>query len=412
MQFDARQAKALKPGQHLVVGGCPGLRLEVTPTTKTWTYRYKSPVDGRMKQTALGQWPGMSVLEAAQAWQAKRDERSSGAEPRKREKVMPARPYSVADLVADYLEGHIDTGRSEAGALAARRRLEAAIEPIAARPAASITRADAFDLLEAHQTAPTAAAKLRGLLGGAWDYALDAGRLDGDTPNWWRVVMRGRLRSKGKIIGGEHQGQARRVLHADEVKALLAWLPNLHPLGRDCVVMYLWTATRGVEFLGMRPEHVRKESDGWWWTCPKAVTKNARHASAVDLRVPLVGRALEVTRRRLAGVGSSGWLFEDLRGDQYTQHDFSTYIYSLQPYSAKVAAREGEGLLLPVAHWTPHNLRRTARTMLAALGCPNEVGEAILGHMPTEIVGTYNAYSYDAERRHWLKKLSDRLEAL
>ena len=123
--------------------------------------------------------------------------------------------------------GHIDTGRGEAAALAARRRLESAIEPVASRPAASITRSDAFDLLEAHKGTPTAAAKLRGLLGGAWDYALDAGRLDGTVPNWWRVVHRGRLKSRGKIVGGEHQGQSRRVLHVDEVKALLAWLPNL-----------------------------------------------------------------------------------------------------------------------------------------------------------------------------------------
>ena len=65
MPFDARQAKLLKPGQQLVVGGCPGLRLEATPGTKTWTYRYKSPVDGRMKQTAPRQWPHMGIMEAA-----------------------------------------------------------------------------------------------------------------------------------------------------------------------------------------------------------------------------------------------------------------------------------------------------------------------------------------------------------
>ena len=290
VRFDARAAKLVKPGQHLVVGGCPGLRLEATPSTKTWTYRYKSPIDGRMKQAALGQWPHMGIIEAAQAWQEKRQQRGERVEPGKPKKAAPARLYSVADLVADYLAGHIEQGRREAGAVAARRRLQSAIEPVAPRPAASITRSDAFDLLEAHKGAPTAAAaKLRGLLGGAWDYALDAGRLDGNAPNWWRVVHRGRLKSRGKIVGGEHQGQSRRVLHADEVKALLAWLPNMHQLGRDCAVMYLWTSTRGVEFLGMRAEHVRKESDGWWWTCPKAATKNARHADAVDLRVPLVG---------------------------------------------------------------------------------------------------------------------------
>ena len=38
------------------------------------------------------------------------------------------------------------------------------------------------------------------------------------------------------------------------------------------------------------------------------------------------------------------------------------------------------GAMLDIEHWSPHDLRRTVRTGLARLGCPNEVGEAILGH--------------------------------
>jgi integrase len=162
----------------------------------------------------------------------------------------------------------------------------------------------------------------------------------------------------------------------------------------------------------MRPEHVTQEKDGYWWTVPKELTKNARFEHAVDLRVPLVGRALKIVKRRLEAVGKSGLLFEDVRGEQYTQHDFSTYIYSLQPYSAKAVRRQGEGLVLPVTGWTPHNLRRSSRTLLASMGCPQEIGEAILGHLPTKIVGTYNAYTYDKERRLWLGKLSKQLESL
>ena len=39
MHFDARVAKLLKPGEHLLVSGCPGLRLDVSVSRKTWTYR-------------------------------------------------------------------------------------------------------------------------------------------------------------------------------------------------------------------------------------------------------------------------------------------------------------------------------------------------------------------------------------
>ncbi len=421
MYFDVRAAKLLKPGEHLGVDGCPGLRLVATETRRTWTYRYKA-ADGRMKQVAIGHAPKMTVQDAASAWQALRTARDAGQDPgaqRREERRAAQAPldvgYTVEQLVQDYLKGHIEASRKAEGAQAARRALERLLaeEPdFARRQAAAIKRSDCFDLLDARKDTPTAAAKLRSNLGSAWEYALDAGRLDGDVPNWWRAVMKGRLKSRGKRVGGEHVGQQRRVLPEPEIGALLDWLPNMHELGRDATVLYLWTAARGVEILGIRPEHVTEERDGWWWTVPKEQTKNARFEQAVDLRVPLVGRALQVVKRRLKGVGVSGWLFEDARGEQYTQHDFSSYIYSLQPYSAKAARRQGEGLVVPVVGWTPHNLRRSSRTLLAALGCPEPIGEAILGHLPPKIVGTYNAYSYDSERRLWLSRLAKRLESL
>lgn len=70
--------------------------------------------------------------------------------------------------------------------------------------------------------------------------------------------------------------------------------------------------------------------------------------------------------------------------------------------------------MLHLPPWAPHDLRRTVRTTLAALGCPDAVAEAVLGHMPAGIVGVYNRHTYDNERRHWLTLLAahwDRLAA-
>ena len=67
MLFDARTAKLLKPGEHIIVDASLGLRLVVTASRRTWTYRYKSPVDGRMCQMALGQWLAMP-----QRWHGRR----------------------------------------------------------------------------------------------------------------------------------------------------------------------------------------------------------------------------------------------------------------------------------------------------------------------------------------------------
>jgi hypothetical protein len=68
--------------------------------------------------------------------------------------------------------------------------------------------------------------------------------------------------------------------------------------------------------------------------------------------------------------------------------------------------------VLSVTGRKPHNLRRSRRILLASMGCPEEIGEAVLGHLPTKIAGTYNAYTHDKERRLWLGKLSKQLESL
>lgn len=423
MFFDARAAKLLQPGQHLVVPDCPGLRLVATASFKTWTYRYKAPGTERMKQVSIGRWPAMPAHEAGTAWQLLRDQRGAGVDPGQAKRARRAeisgkatRPdaYTVSQVVQDLIDGPL-AQRKVAGALAAERALLRFLEEepeLAQQPGATVTRSQAFDALSSRQDTPTSTAKLRSMLGSAWDLALDAGRLPDNTPNWWRMILKGKLKSKGKVVGGKHVGPRRRTLPAPEIAQLLAWLPNMHELGRDTTQMYLWTCARGAEFLAMRPEHVREEQTGWWWTVPVAMTKNARHEHAVDHRVPLFGQALAIVQRRLEAVGESGWLFEDARGEQYTQHDFSTYIYSLQPYSEKVARRTGEGLVIPVSGWTPHDLRRSGRTLLASLGCPEEIAEAILGHLPKGVVGVYNAYTYDAERQIWLQRLSNYLEGL
>lgn len=422
MYFNTRAAKELQPGQHLLVDGCPGLRLVAVGTKKTWTYRYKNAA-GKMKQVALGEWGALDFQKAAARYNDLKDLRATGVDPVEHKKQSKAEArerkpvvYTVRAVVADYLAGHVYVERSAASAKAARSALERLLaeEPAFADSAAKdVDRGVAFTVLDARKSTPTAAAKLRSLLGAAWSYAHDAGRLDGSVPNWWREVMRGRLKSKGKIIGGEHVGRKRRNLSGPEVGLLLGWLPNMHAIGQDATWLYLATGMRGVEIFGMRPEHIGAEADGWWLTLPKELTKNERFADAVDHRVPLVGRTLEIVRRRMTAVGASGYLFETVRAGgakQYSQHFFSTYVYSLQPYSEKVRRRAGAGLVCPVTHWTPHNLRRTARTALAMLGCPDEVGEAVLGHMPDVMVATYNSHTYDAEKRRWLVILAEWLE--
>ena len=93
--FDARTAKALAAGDHLTIDEAPGLRLAATATRRTWTYRYKSPVDQRMRQLRLGHWPAMSYAAALAAWETARQTRAGGADP-----ALDARLVLLVERVA------------------------------------------------------------------------------------------------------------------------------------------------------------------------------------------------------------------------------------------------------------------------------------------------------------------------
>ena len=424
MQFDARAAKLLKAGGHLTFEGCPGLRLEASDSRRTWTYRYKSPISGGMKQVRIGHWPAVSPARAEAEWEQLREQRDGGrcpASERREERARAAAApvaeegaYLVRDLVRDYVDEHLKVHRKPKGAAEMERLLTGEVGDIEELDAATITRRQAFDVLQAvAKRGPVVAGQLRGELGAAWDHALDAGRIPEETPNWWRQILRGKLRSRGKKISGESIGVTKRALKDEEVGTLINWLPNFSRLLHDVLVLYLWTCTRGAESCAIEKHEVTQEADGLWWTIPKAKTKNARHPLATDQRVPLVGRAEEVVRRRMAGVESGPLFPARTRSGEVVavqQKTIQTGVYYHQPYSE--TRPEDVRPRLPVTHWAPHDLRRTGRTMLAAMACPREVAEAILGHMLPGVEATYNRHAYDRERREWLTRLSARLEEL
>ena len=54
--------------------------------------------------------------------------------------------------------------------------------------------------------------------------------------------------------------------------------------------------------------------------------------------------------------------------------------------------------------WSPHDLRRTACTNLARVGVSDEVGEEVMNHIKPGVVGVYNKYRYDEEKKFALQK--------
>jgi integrase len=160
----------------------------------------------------------------------------------------------------------------------------------------------------------------------------------------------------------------------------------------------------------MEASELTEESSSWWWTIPRAKLKMRRNPLLTDLRVPLCGRALAVVKRRLAA-RPRGWLFPSRGASGHIeQKALGVAVWCHMPECA--LRPEWERPRLPVVAWSPHDLRRTTRTLLAALGCPAEIAEVILGHMLPGVQGVYDRHSYDSERRLWLMTLDRQLQQL
>ena len=82
----------------------------------------------------------------------------------------------------------------------------------------------------------------------------------------------------------------------------------------------------------------------------------------------------------------------------------------MQCFSKRKAAFDAK--LNSVTPWTIHDLRRTARSLLARAGIASEHGERVLGHAIRGVEGVYNHHAYDAEKARALAALAQLIESI
>ena len=66
----------------------------------------------------------------------------------------------------------------------------------------------------------------------------------------------------------------------------------------------------------------------------------------------------------------------------------------------------------PLPHWTPHDLRRTARTLMSRAGVSADHAERCLGHVLPGIRGTYDLHEYATEKRQAFEALAAQVDRI
>jgi integrase len=76
-------------------------------------------------------------------------------------------------------------------------------------------------------------------------------------------------------------------------------------------------------------------------------------------------------------------------------------------WKAELDRRLAAALGRPVEDWVLHDLRRTARSLMARVGVPRDHAERVLGHAMPGVEGIYDQHPYQAEMGEALKALAN-----
>ncbi|AXC73855.1 tyrosine-type recombinase/integrase [Salmonella enterica] len=382
---------------------------------KTFFYRYTSPVTNKLSQVKIGCFPQTSLAMARMKLQELKQIRNEGRCPAtelKEEKQRlleesqkpKAAVLTVEGLVELYLteriedrktkDGKIILGaRKKKGQAEVRRTLYGdAVKTLGTRKASEITRKDVIDLINgvvARGAAVQAGNVLREL-SLAYEFAIGLGRFDDSFANPALLAKSSLRQTRIKLTNG----RGTRVLSENELAKFLKWLPGsaYSPTVKNVLRMTLWTGCRTGEVCNL----------AWKDVDLKKGTIHLRETkTGVERYVQLSTQAIDFLK--VLRLNSDTYLFPSSR----------TRLPIQQKYLTENAWRmRVDGKMLDIPSWTPHDLRRTVRTGLSRLKCPNEVAEAILGHTKGGVEGIYNLYKYDEECKKWLQVWADYMERL
>jgi len=203
-----------------------------------------------------------------------------------------------------------------------------------------------------------------------------------------------------------------RVLSEAEVIDLFQKLPlsGLADTSRMALMIQLSTASRIGETLQAHWAHVDFERRTWG--IPATIAKNGKAHT-----IALSDFALKQFQTLHSITGITPWLFpnSELKAPVCPK-SATKQVGDRQRFSKPILrnrSQDAHALELPGGRWVPHDLRRTAATMMVQLGVLPDVVEKCLNHTePNKLKRIYQRASYEGPMRDAWRLLGDRLDLL
>lgn len=430
-QFTERFLASLKPQEKkYVVREGRGFALQVLPSgTKTFTYIFE--INKQKGYFQLGVYPAMSLAEARTAYNDAYNLVKKGIDPREQkkaaaeEKARQAREaaqkaeaaaraanhldkYSFETLIEDGIpECFVPTTVEQLAAIwfafyskenHSKRWQETILSAIKTHIVPNIGKMDISSVRHKHAlsliqqiavTVPGSARNSMKFCRQMFKYAC--------RHEWAEIQPFQEITESVPKIASKAKDR-----HLDDDEIVKAW----DEIGKSSSSREIKRALKLILVTAQRPGEVaqlhRDQIKERWWTIPGEVAgKNER-----EHRIYLTDTALE-----LIGDGN-GHIFPSERGKRghISENALSQAInrgYLSDDIVKVIGNRKIKARKEPyfgMKPWSPHDLRRTARTNMARVGVLDEVGEEVLNHIKPGVVGVYNKYRYDEEKKDALRK--------
>jgi integrase len=431
-RLSAAQLSALAPtGEEFDIAdpAVAGLVLRVGPTgSKRWLFRYRWR--GERPRIALGEFPQLGLAQARALALAHRGEIKRGIDPRKSERPFVGSTAVPTQTAIEHLRGNTHTPKALIAAPApepsraigkpvlfdktsfhflAYEFVEYFVKPRRdvpkevirilvkdalpfwkERDARTITPREIIERLDAivARGAPVMANRTAAILDQMFRFGVHRS-IVADSP------------VKLLFAPGGKETPRDRVLSEEELQRFLQGLPIVctAPVRRHSLMVLLLTLVRRGSLAAAK--WCEFDFNAKTWAIPAQHDKERRaHV------VPLTDWAIE---ELLALKAHSN-------GSQYVLPKRSTGGEE-RPSSGELISRSVTRLreqfeVIGIAPFTPHDLRRTGRTLLSMLGTSEEIAERVLNHSRGEMVGTYDLFKFVPQNRAALERLSEWLGSL
>ncbi len=396
MKFTDMKIKNLKPGsKRYIEWEGHGLGIRVSPKgRKSWIFAYR--FEGRPRMMTIGTYPDKSLAKARAALGKALSDLEDGSDPgakKVEENEFNRASPTVKELKLEYIKkwakAHKRTWKED------ERMLEKDVLPgWGKRKAKDISRRDVIRLLDGivDRGSPIVANRTLEIIRKMFNFAIEQDIIQASP-----CVM---VRAPGK------EAQRDRVLSQDEIK--IFW-NSLGRSGNDSLRMsqgtklafklLLLTAQRRGEVATAKISEF--DFNSGWWTIPPDKSKNG-----LSHRVPLSPRALDIIKTAAGLAGDSPFLFPSPRKGKTPEEAKSITAGSLTRALGKCRSEiTGE-------HFTCHDLRRTAASLMTGIGISRLVVSKILNHAETSVTSIYDRHSYDEEKRAALYRWAEKLEEI